>query len=130
MTSQFFKKTVIFGSVIFSFILIVFIFIADHYLYPYPYTNQQCQEANKNFNRLKIGMSKKEVIPLIGGERKRSPTWKAGKFPGQKNKNPWMVLALCKNPKNPREWLMIVFDTKTNRVVKIFSGDPEEQGFV
>ena len=72
-------------------------------------------------------MTKQEIIPLIGGERKANPIFNSGKFKDQKSK--WEVWALCSNSKNKYEWWMIVFDTETNKVVKIFSGDPEDYGF-
>lgn len=123
MTSPFVKKIVIFGLVISG--LSILIFLADRYLYPHPYTQEQCKYVAKNFHKLNLGMRKAEVIPLIGGERKRMPT---GRFE-RNQKNKWAIWALCKNRKNEREWLMIAFDTKTDKVVKIFSGNPEKYGF-
>jgi hypothetical protein len=122
MISKFVKKIVIFGWVISGLSLLIF--LADRYLYPHPYTQEQCKYVAKNFHKLNVGMSKKEVTPLIGGERKSMPT---GRF--QKQKDRWAIWALCKNPKNEREWLMIAFDPKTDKVVKIFSGNPETYGF-
>jgi hypothetical protein len=97
-------------------------------LNPSPYTDKQCEKVKENFDKLKVGMSKQEIIPLIGGERKANPIFNPGKFKDQKSK--WEVWALCPNSKNKYEWWMIVFDTKTNKVVKIFSGDPEAYGFL
>jgi hypothetical protein len=102
-----------------------------------PYTNEQCEVVEQNFDKLKVGMTKQEVIPLIGGERNYSVTYPPGNFPWKERgeyephqKNPWQLWVLCHNPKNRGEWLMIAFDTKTNRVVRIFSGDPELYDFV
>ena len=98
----------------------------------WPYTDEQCEVVEQNFEKLKVGMTKEEVIPLIGGERGIYVNFYGGQFPGNKpeeyetqQKNIWQVWALCKNPKNRDEWLMIAFDTKKNKVLKIFSGDPE-----
>jgi outer membrane protein assembly factor BamE (lipoprotein component of BamABCDE complex) len=35
------------------------------------FTKEQCSIVRKNFNKLKLGMNKDKVIPLIGGERTR-----------------------------------------------------------
>lgn len=92
-----------------------------------PYTDEQCKKVEQNFGKLKIGMNKEEVIPLIGGERSVQVTYPPGKFPWKERgeyetqqKNPWQLWVLCHNSKSRDEWLMIAFDTKNNRVVRIF----------
>lgn len=96
-----------------------------------PYTDEQCKKVEQNFDKLKVGMTKEEVLPLIGGKRSIQVTYPPGEFPWKKRgeyephqKNPWQLWVLCHNPKNRDEWLMITFDTKTNRVARIFYGDP------
>ena len=100
------------------------------------YTKEQCDVVSKNFYKLKIGMTKEEVIPLIGGERKSTVYRNIGLFPEQKTQ--WEIWPLCYDPESCKnnsekkqcyEWQMIAFDTQTGKVVKIFSGDPELIGF-
>lgn len=100
------------------------------------FTDEQCEVVEQNFDKLKVGMTKEQVIPLIGGERKVGVILNPGNFPGERpgeylreQKTPWEIWALCDNPKKPYEWYMIAFDTKTNKVVKIVSGDPEAYRF-
>lgn len=107
------------------------------YMFAPEYTKEQCNVVRKNFHKLKIGMTKAEVLPLIGGERKRKITRNPGNFKEQKVK--WEIYPLCYEPESCvieeseekvcYEWQMIAFDTKTNKVVKIFSDDPEWTGF-
>ena len=116
------------------------LFLYAYIVYLPAFTDEQCEVVKQNFDKLKVGMTKEEVIPLIGGERKYYVNVYAGQLPGnkpreyetqQKNKkNIWQVWALCDNPNNRDEWLMIVLDTKTNKVVKIFSGDPDLHHFL
>lgn len=113
------------GSIVFiEYYLYLFVFSIPIHIQN---TDKQCEKVEQNFDKLKIGMTKQEIIPLIGGERKANPIFNPGKFKEQKSK--WEVWALCSDSKNQSKWSMIVFDTKTNRVVKIFVGDPEVYGF-
>lgn len=38
------------------------------------FTKQQCELVERNFDKLKVGMTREEVLPLIGGERGASVT--------------------------------------------------------
>ena len=112
--------------------LVLYVYITS----PPAFTDEQCEVVEQNFDKLKVGMTKEQVIPLIGGERKVGVILNPGSFPGERpgeflseQKTPWEIWALCSNPKKPYEWFMIAFDTKTNRVVKIVSGDPEAYRF-
>lgn len=98
-----------------------------HITSPPAFTDEQCEVVERNFDKLKVGMTKEEVIPLIGGERKVGVILNPGNFPGQHTR--WEVWALCNNPQTDYEWYFIAFDTKTNKVVKIASDDPEAYRF-
>ena len=101
------------------------------------YTNKQCSIVRKNFYKLKIGMNKSDVIPLIGGKRIKDILLNPNYFPEQKNV--WEIWPLCYEPKsciknnsNQKkcyEWQMIAFDSATGKVIKIFSDNPEMIGF-
>lgn len=103
------------------------LFLYVHVTSPPPFTKEQCEVVKQNFDKLKVGMTKEQVIPLIGGERKVRVILNPGNFPEQQIR--WEIWALCSNPNNPYEWYMTVYDTKTNRVVKIVSSDPEAYRF-
>lgn len=112
------------------------IFLSIYIFFPSAFTKEQCELVERNFDKLKVGMTRKEVLPLIGGERRVSITYPPGEFLREEageslreQKNPWKVMALCTNPENDYEWYFIAFDTKTNKVVKIFSGWPDKNGF-
>lgn len=107
-----------------SVIAAAFVFI--HITSPPTFTDKQCQVVKQNFDKLKVGMTKEQVIPLIGGEREVGVIFNPGKFPEQQNR--WEVWALCNNPQKDYEWYFIAFDTKTNKVVKIFIGFFDEYG--
>lgn len=111
-------------------------FIYAYIFYPDPFTDGQCELVKQNFAKLKVGMTREEVLPLIGGERRVFVTYAPGRFLRKEageslreQKNPWEVMALCSNPEKRYEWYFIAFDTKTNKVVKIFSGKYEDYGF-
>jgi len=88
-------------------------------------------------NFSKPEMSKKEVLLLIGKE----PYYKIHKyskiFPEQKND--WEFWMLCSDLdscnvynlflKNCTRWQMLAFDTKTEKVTKVFYDSPERVGF-
>ena len=107
-----------------SVVAAAFVFI--HITSPPAFTDEQCEVVEQNFDKLKVGMTKEQVIPLIGGERKVGVIFNPGKFPEQQSR--WQVWALCNNPQKDYEWYFIAFDTKTNKVVKIFSGWFDEYG--
>lgn len=92
------------------------------------YTEEQCKQINTNLNQLKIGMTKNEVIKLIGEESNYiiypNPGYSKA-FPEQKNQ--WEIWLLCQ--KSPYQWQMIAFDVKTDRLIKVFSDDPDKIGF-
>ena len=119
-------------SVIWIVISVGGLFLYVYITSPPAFTDKQCEVVKQNFDKLKVGMTKKEVIPLIGGERKVRAIYNSGKFPGEppsEQKTPWEVWALCDNPQKYYEWYFIAFDTKTNKVVKIFSGEIDDYGF-
>lgn len=102
------------------------------------YTNEQCNQIAANFDKLKIGMAKNEVINLIGEESNNIIYRSPGLFPEQKTE--WEIWMLCVDSKScifqqslGREqcyrWHMIAFDTKNNKLIKVFSDDPERIGF-
>lgn len=122
-------------------ILWVIIVVGGSVLYVYitsppAFTDEQCEVVEQNFDKLKVGMTKEQVIPLIGGERKVSAIYNPGNFPGDppdeflsEQKTPWEVWGLCNTYQKSYEWYFIAFDTKTNKVVKIFSGPFDRYGF-
>jgi hypothetical protein len=101
------------------------------------FTTEQCSVVKSNFDKLKIGMNKNDVIPLIGGKRVKYVLLNPKHFSEQKNV--WEIWPLCYDSKSCinsnseslkcYEWQMIAFDTVTGKVVKIFSADPEITGF-
>lgn len=112
------------------------LFLFIYIFYPTAFTKQQCKLVERNFDKLKVGMTREEVFPLIGGERRATMTYAPGRFLREKagaslreQKNPWQVMALCSHPEKDYTWYFIAFDTKTNKVVKIFSGPPDANGF-
>jgi len=97
------------------------------------FTDKQCEVVRENFEKLKIGMTKDEIFPLIGGKRPRKIIRNPGQFSEQKTK--WEIYPLCydlesciikkSEKKVCYEWQMIAFDTETNKVIKIFSEEPD-----
>ena len=49
------------------------------------YTKKQCEQMESNFNQLKIGMNKNEVISWIGKESRYKVYPYSGLFPEQQN---------------------------------------------
>jgi hypothetical protein len=89
------------------------------------YTERQCKQIAVNYDQLKIGMTKIAVINLIGETSDNIIFPYSGVFPEQKNQ--WEIWLLCKE--NPDLWQMIAFDMKTNKLIKVFSDDPDRVGF-
>ena len=102
------------------------------------YTEKQCEQIESNFDQLKNGMDKTEVISLIGKESR----YKVYRYPGffLEQKNEWEIWILCVDSEScifqqslGREqcykWHMIAFDVKTGKLVKVFSDNPERVGF-
>lgn len=92
----------------------------------------------KNFERIKIGMNKQEILLVINSEPKSKVYLYPGFFPKQKTE--WEIWMLCADldscifvqslgRKQCYEWHMIAFDTQTGKVIKIFSDNPERIGF-
>ena len=52
-------------------------------VYPPAFTTKQCEIVEQSFDKLQVGMSKKEIISLIGGKRRVSVHFSTGKFPGE-----------------------------------------------
>lgn len=72
------------------------LFIYAHLFVCGTFTEEQCELVERNFDKLKVGMIRKEVFPLIGGERKVSVTYPPGEFLREKagaslseQTNPW-----------------------------------------
>lgn len=61
-------------------------FIYAYIFYPDAFTDEQCEVVEQNFDKLKVGMTKEQVIPLIGGERINTPILNPGKFPEQQSR--------------------------------------------
>lgn len=123
-------------SVTWIVISVLGLFLYVYITSPPAFTDEQCEVVKQNFDKLKVGMTKEQVIPLIGGERKVGVILNPGSFPGERpgeflseQKTPWEVWALCNNPQTDYEWYFIAFDTKTNKVVKIFSGEIDDYRF-
>ena len=102
------------------------------------YTKKECQQIEANLDRLKIGMERTEVISLIGKESRYKLYSNSGLFP--EHNTQWEVWLLCKDPKSCMfvqhlerrrcyESYMIAFDVKTDKLIKVFSYDPEMAGF-
>ena len=131
------SKILIFLLVIFSSVLILTTIIIYNFLTPV-YSEQDCEVIRQNYEKLKLGMNKEEVLLLI----KKEPDYKVYRysdfFPEQETE--WEIWLLCKDfnsciidslgQEQCYEWQMIAFDTETGKVVKIFSDDPERVGFV
>ena len=102
------------------------------------YTEEQCKQIKANFNQLKIGMTKNQVVSLIGEKSNYIVYRYPGFFPEQKTE--WEIWLLCVDSKScifqeslGREqcykWHMIAFDVKTGKLMKVFSDNPERIGF-
>ena len=89
------------------------------------YTEEQCKQIKSNFDRLKIGITKTEVISLIGKESREKIYPYSGLFP--EHKSQWEIWLLCKE--KPYQWQMVAFDMKTGKLVKVFSDELERIGF-
>jgi murein tripeptide amidase MpaA len=92
------------------------------------YTEKQCNQIAANFDKLKIGINKSEVINLIGEESDNkiypNPGYSKA-LPEQKTQ--WKIWLLCQE--QPYQWQMIAFDIHTQKLVKVFSDDPDTIGF-
>lgn len=91
-------------SVIWIVISVGGLFLYIYITSPPTFTSEQCEVVKQNFNKLKVGMTKEQVIPLMGGERRVRITLNPGNFPGEQpgeylseQKTPWEVWALCNN---------------------------------
>jgi hypothetical protein len=90
------------------------------------FSEKRCEIVRENYKKIQIGMNKEEVLFLI----EKKPLFRVYRnsgtiFPEQKKQ--WEIWRLCKE--KPYKWQMIAFDTETEKVVKIFSDDPERVGF-
>lgn len=102
------------------------------------YSKNECEVIRKNFDKIKLGMSKEAVLLLINTE----PSSKIHRYPGffLEQNTDWEIWMLCANlnscvvtnlgNKQCYEWQMVAFDSQTERVVKVFSDNPERVGFV
>ena len=124
-------------------IMIFFMSIASYgctffsYTFAPNYTKEQCKKMESNFDKLKIGMTKPDVISLIGKESKDKVYPYSGLFP--EHQNQWEIWLLCvdsdscviqvSGKKQCYKWHMIAFDIKTDTLLKVFSDNPERIGF-
>jgi hypothetical protein len=93
---------------------------------PPDFSKKRCELVQENYKKIQIEMNKEEVLLLIGKEPRYKVYPYAGVvFPYQKTQ--WEIWMLCKE--KPYKWQMIAFDIETEKVVKIFSDDPERVGF-
>jgi len=103
------------------------------------YSQKECEAIRANYENIKVGMNKEEVLSFIGSEpsSKVYPYSKVA-FPEQETQ--WEIWMLCADlnsciyveslgREQCYEWQMIAFDFQTGKVVKIFSDDPERIGF-
>ena len=99
------------------------------------YTEEECKHIEANFDKLKIGMNKTEVISLIGRESLDKVLLDPEFFPEQKTM--WEVWRLCIDPKSCTfveslgreqcsQWYMIAFNFETNKLIKVFSEEAEK----
>lgn len=99
--------------------------------------NDKCEAIRERYEKIKIGMSKDEVISLINTEPNGKVYRHSGFFSEQKSE--WEIWILCADlnscitiktgKKQCYKWQMLAFDTTTQKVIKIFSDDPEKIGF-
>ena len=115
------KKTII---LVVSFYFLAVSLIIYSFLSP-NFTKKECEVIRKNFGKLKIGMSKEEVLLLIGKESDYKIYRYPRIFPEQKTV--WEFWLLCKE--KPYKWQMIAFDSETEKVVKVFYDELERIGF-
>ena len=103
------------------------------------FNKKQCEAIRENYGKITIGMNREEVTLLLNSRvRNRVYPYSGVIFPEQWAQ--WEVWLLCKDlnscikavsgKEQCYEWLMVAFDIKTGKVVKIFSDDPERIGFV
>ena len=103
------------------------------------FSKKQCEAIRENYGKIRIGMNREEVISLLNSiVRSKVYPYSGVIFPEQQTQ--WEVWLLCKDlnscimtasgKEQCYEWLMVAFDIKTGKVVKIFSDDPERIGFV
>jgi len=118
-------------SILIPSFLIIYSFLKPNF------SKKECKIIRQKFEKIKPEMSKKEVLLLIGKE----PYYKIHKyskiFPEQKND--WEFWMLCSDLdscnvynlflKNCTRWQMLAFDTKTEKVTKVFYDSPERVGF-
>lgn len=118
-----------------SWLLFCFLFI---YSYVKPdYSKKECEVVRQNFDEIKPGMSKEEVLLLINSEPRSKIFPYSGVFPEQKTQ--WEIWLLCadldscivadSDIKTCYEWQMIAFDSKTEKVIKAFYDSPDRVGF-
>lgn len=126
--------------VIIYFILGYFLFwTLAIYKYTKPdFSENQCEVIRQNFYQIELGMSKGEVLSIINKEPSNKVYRSPGFFPEQNTE--WEFWMLCADlsscivtssgKEQCYEWHMLAFDTQTQKVVKIFSDNPERIGFV
>ena len=109
-----------------------------HHTFAPNYTKEECQKIEANLDKLEIGMDKTEVISLIGKESQDKVYPYSGLFP--EHKNQWEIWLLCVDSDScifqqslGREqcykWYMVAFDLETDKLIKVFSDNPERVRF-
>lgn len=101
------------------------------------FTKKECEYIRKKLPKIQRGMTKEKVFTLINTEIKSKVYPHSGLFP--EHKTQWEIWILCvdldscitanSGSKQCYKWHMIAFDVETNKVVKVFSDDPERIGF-
>ena len=113
--------------------LIIYSFLSPNF------SKKECEAIRENFGKIKIGMSKKEVLLVI----KKEPDYKLNHAPGlfPEQKTEWEIWMLCADlnscifveslgREQCYEWHMIAFNSQTGKVIKFFSDDPDKVGFI
>ena len=126
-------------TAIIYFILGYFIFWAlVVYKYTEPdFSNNECETIRENYEQIKPGMSKEEVLLLIDSEPRNKIYPYSGVFPEQKTQ--WEIWLLCaelgscivadSGIEKCYKWQMVAFDSKTEKVIKAFHDSPDRVGF-
>ena len=97
------------------------------------FSKKECEAIRANFGKIKIGMSKEEILMLI----KKEPDYQTSRYPGvfREQKTVWEFWLLCSDPdscvvinpiaKQCSRWQIVAFDYETEKVVKIFDDEDE-----
>lgn len=124
-----------------SFVLLPFLFgsLALYAFLKPDFSKAECEAIRKNLNKIQLGMSKEEVLLILKQDEIESIVYPTSLlFPEQKSQ--WEFWLLCADlnscivedsgKEQCYEWHMLAFDSKTEKVIKVFSDSPERIGFV